>query len=482
MIKLLALFLFLLSSCSHNGLKFGDQHIQSKTEDPKPLNVMHRQTEATDKLESRFDALHPQLKESKLYQSHRDLFLKGVSRLKEPVGPTHDTRSDSLLIRWMGAWLDEIESLNPDSVEVDVGTGIEAVNLTAETLRPPELVVDPCSPNGLAPFDFRGLESCANSFASNGANERSIELYRLQVNPDNSLVAISKNTLSLARLYRASGQPAQAAAVVDEYLALYPLLKDYKDSLENADQQESLATGTSPVAMIIDKISNLQAVQADYGVMRPLFAEAYASPLTDSLLSWVRDQEKNSISRNRQKIKQQLVLISETMNKEADFKKADELMIVLETRHAWFATEFEFDRVRALINTKRATISEKAGDLSGVNVDELEKEANALMGQGQLLAARDLFQKLLSSDQKRKSALKSLNQIADNYCSEKRQMASKLFAEARSQSRAASKRDALTKALNNLDSCLKEFPDTPLKEKIVDNREVILKDLATVPE
>ena len=68
--------------------------------------------------------------------------------------------------------------------------------------------------------------------------------------------------------------------------------------------------------------------------------------------------------------------------------------------------------------------------------------------------------------------------LADSFCNEQRKATSQLFAKAQKQKDDAKKKDLLKQAIAPLDKCLSEYPDNSQKNKVVENRQFLEKELA----
>jgi hypothetical protein len=104
-------------------------------------------------------------------------------------------------------------------------------------------------------------------------------------------------------------------------------------------------------------------------------------------------------------------------------------------------------------------------------------KADELIKAGKYGEAKKLLVKLKAS-KLRKEANEKYKVLADSFCNEQRKATSQLFAKAQKQKDDAKKKELLKQAIAPLDKCLSEYPENSQKQKVVENRQFLEKELA----
>ena len=104
-------------------------------------------------------------------------------------------------------------------------------------------------------------------------------------------------------------------------------------------------------------------------------------------------------------------------------------------------------------------------------------KADELVKAGKYGEAKKLLIKLKAS-KFRKEANEKYKALADTFCNEQRKATSQLFAKAQKQKDDAKKKELLKQAIAPLDKCMSEYPDNSQKNKVIENRQFLEKELA----
>ena len=225
-------------------------------------------------------------------------------------------------------------------------------------------------------------------------------------------------------------------------------------------------------------IQNMNRVQAAYSMVKETADSLIALAPGDSLVNWANGQMQVAYKNTIAKAKKEYASIKALADDHAQFKEAAQKANELQMRYRDFEKELQIqaliDYIAGLIaaNDEEATKYWQSHDPA-----QALAKADTLIKASKFAEAKDILNKLKSSNL-RKEAGEKYQELANTFCNAQRKATSQIFAKAQKQKDAAKKKKLLQDAIEPLDKCLTEYPEYAQKQKVVDNKSFLEKELA----
>jgi hypothetical protein len=277
-----------------------------------------------------------------------------------------------------------------------------------------------------------------------------------------------------------AGQPDSATAYLQRFRIIKPLWATWEakaDSILNALGKERADRAKAFEPLVLE-IQNMNRAQAAYSMVASTADSLIALAPGDSLTAWANAQKQTAYNNTLAKAKKEYAEIKSLADDKAQFaeakKKASEFLL----RYRDFDEVLHIQELIAHIEElAQATDAEAVKYWETNDPAQALAKADELIKAGKYADAKKLLVKLKAS-KLRKEANEKYKTLADTFCNEQRKATSQLFAKAQKQKDDAKKKDLLKQAIAPLDKCLSEYPDNSQKNKVVENRQFLEKELA----
>ena len=280
-------------------------------------------------------------------------------------------------------------------------------------------------------------------------------------------------------LYRA-GYTDSATAYLERFRVIKPLWLQWEkraDSLLN-EFGKTRAEKSKQFEPMVLKIQNMNRAQSAYSLVKETADSLIALNPGDSLVAWADEQKKLAYSNTLQKARRDLAEIRALAEGRAEFNAAQEKLKDFQLRYRDFEDSLQTAALAARIQELAAVADSVAKDYwAKHDPAQALAQADTLKNQEKFPEAKDLLNKLMFSNL-RQQALEKYNALADAYCNKQRKITSQLFTKAQKQKDPQNKKSLLQDAIDSLDNCLVEYPDYSQKQKVIDNKDFLQKELA----
>jgi|GEM_PF-3984359 len=327
-------------------------------------------------------------------------------------------------------------------------------------------------------FDYYGLHERIDSLLSVGDRDGAVALLKLQVNVNNSIDELGRRTVQLAHLLSLQGQDEKAQAQLDAFLVYKPLLLHWLDSAEALERHwRPLAPDTLSLHPVTKQIANLMATRADYPTIRSWTDSLRGLPITDSLRKWSVAQDSIALARSRAKVSALEAEIYRLVLEDGAFAKATSMVEYLRGLPAEMVGTIAPDSLLAWIASTSKSEASAADPGYWKAHDPLKSltEARALKDTGKIDQAKGILRKLLQTSL-RKEARAELSALGEVYCEKKRQVALEKYSRSRKSKSAEDALGQLDLAIQTLDACLEEFPETAQRTKVLQNKDLLQQE------
>ena len=298
--------------------------------------------------------------------------------------------------------------------------------------------------------------------------------------PYKDFPALTESVFAYAdSLYRA-GFTDSATAYLERFRIIKPLWLQWEkraDSLLN-EFGKTRAEKSKQFDPMVLKIQNMNRAQSAYSLVKEIADSLIALNPGDSLVAWAGDQKKIAYNNTLQKARRDLAEIRALAEGRAEFNAAQEKLKEFQLRYRDFEDSLQTAALAARIQ-ELAAVADSVAKNYWSNHDPAQAlaQADTLKNQEKFPEAKDLLNKLMFSNL-RQQALEKYNALADAYCNKQRKITSQLFTKAQKQKDPQNKKSLLQDAIDSLDNCLVEYPDYSQKQKVIDNKDFLQKELS----
>ncbi len=320
----------------------------------------------------------------------------------------------------------------------------------------------------------------AGTQATPVADSASLQSSQYPTDPYKDFPALTESVFAYAdSLYRA-GYTDSATAYLERFRIIKPLWLQWEkraDSLLN-EFGKTRAEKSKQFDPMVLKIQNMNRAQSAYSLVKETADSLIALNPGDSLVAWAGDQKKIAYNNTLQKARRDLAEIRALAEGRAEFNAAQEKLKEFQLRYRDFEDSLQTAALAARIQELAAVADSVAKNYwSSHDPAQALAQADTLKNQEKFPEAKDLLNKLMFSNL-RQQALEKYNALADAYCNKQRKITSQLFTKAQKQKDPQNKKSLLQDAIDSLDNCLVEYPDYSQKQKVIDNKDFLQKELA----
>ena len=298
--------------------------------------------------------------------------------------------------------------------------------------------------------------------------------------PYKDFPALTESVFAYAdSLYRA-GFTDSATAYLERFRIIKPLWLQWEkraDSLLN-EFGKTRAEKSKQFDPMVLKIQNMNRAQSAYSLVKETADSLIALNPGDSLVAWAGEQKKLAFNNTLQKARRDLAEIRALAEGRAEFNAAQEKLKEFQLRYRDFEDSLQTAALAARIQELAAVADSVAKNYwSSHDPAQALAQADTLKNQEKFPEAKDILNKLMFSNL-RQQALEKYHALADAYCNKQRKVTSQLFTKAQKQKDPQNKKALLQDAIDSLDNCLVEYPDYSQKQKVIDNKDFLQKELS----
>ena len=316
--------------------------------------------------------------------------------------------------------------------------------------------------------------------ADNVAHNTPIPVMNDVLDPYTAFPALVSRVFAYADSLYAQGLTDSASAYLQRFRIIKPLWTTWEtqaDSMLN-EFGKTRAEKAKAFEPYVLTIQNMNRVQAAYSMVKETADSLIALAPGDSLVNWANGQMQIAYKNTLAKAKKDYASIKALADDHAQFKEAAQKANELQMRYRDFEKELQIqaliDYIAGLIaaNDEEATKYWQSHDPA-----QALAKADTLIKASKFAEAKDILNKLKSSNLRKEAGTK-YQELANTFCNAQRKATSQIFAKAQKQKDAAKKKKLLQDAIAPLDKCLAEYPEYTQKQKVVDNKSFLEKELA----
>ena len=325
-----------------------------------------------------------------------------------------------------------------------------------------------------------GAAQSSNQPSTQTASPADAQPSQYPPDPYKDFPALTESVFAYAdSLYRA-GFTDSATAYLERFRIIKPLWLQWEkraDSLLN-EFGKTRAEKSKQFDPMVFKIQNMNRAQSAYSLVKETADSLIALNPGDSLVAWAKYQQQIAYSNTLQKARRDLAEIRALAEGRAEFNAAQEKLKEFQLRYRDFEDSLQTAALAARIQ-ELAAVADSVAKNYWATHDPAQAlaQADTLKNQEKFPEAKDLLNKLMFSNL-RQQALEKYNALADAYCNKQRKVTSQLFTKAQKQKDPQNKKSLLQDAIDSLDNCLVEYPDYSQKQKVIDNKDFLQKELA----
>lgn len=300
------------------------------------------------------------------------------------------------------------------------------------------------------------------------------------LDPYTAFPALVSRVFAYADSLYAQGLTDSASAYLQRFRIIKPLWATWEtqaDSMLN-EFGKTRAEKAKAFEPYVLTIQNMNRVQAAYSMVKETADSLIALAPGDSLVNWANGQMQVAYKNTLAKAKKEYASIKTLADDHAQFKEAAQKANELQMRYRDFEKEIQIQALIDYIAGLMAANDEEATKYwESHDPAEALAKADELVKAGKYAEAKSLLTKLKAS-KLRKEAGTKYQELANTFCNAQRKTTSQIFAKAQKQKDAAKKKKLLQDAIEPLDKCLAEYPEYTQKQKVVDNKSFLEKELA----
>ena len=298
--------------------------------------------------------------------------------------------------------------------------------------------------------------------------------------PYTDFPALAARVFAHADSLYATGLTDSASAYLQRFRIIKPLWNTWEaqaDSMLN-EFGKTRAEKAKAFEPLVLTIQNMNRVKSAYSMVAEIADSLIALAPGDSLVNWAKVQKQNAFANTLEKAKKEFAQIKSLADDQAQFAEALKKIEEFRMRYGDFAETLRIqeytDHVKEMMQSADA---EAAKYWESHDPAEALAKADTLIKASKFAEAKDILTKLKASNLRKKAGEK-YQELANTFCNAQRKTTSQIFAKAQKQKDAAKKKKLLQDAIGPLDKCLAEYPEYTQKQKVVDNKSFLEKELA----
>lgn len=280
-------------------------------------------------------------------------------------------------------------------------------------------------------------------------------------------------------LYKA-GQNEDATAYLERFRVIKPLWEGWAARADSMllEFGKARATQTKKFESMILEIQNMNRVKAAYSMVAETADSLIAQAPGDSLTNWATAQKQIAYKNTLSKAQKDYASIKALADDQAKFAEAQKLAAEFQMRYRDFEDTLHIQAlIEHIAELASATNAEAVACWQKNDPAKALAKADTLIKAENFSAAKELLNKLKASNL-RAQAIQKYKELGDAFCNKQRKATSQIFAKAQKQKDETKKRELLMQAVVPLDKCLAEYPENSQKQKVLENKQFLEKELA----
>ena len=312
------------------------------------------------------------------------------------------------------------------------------------------------------------------------ATEQPVPARTQAPDPYTAFPALAAQVFAHADSLYTAGLTDSASAYLERFRIIKPLWSTWVarvDSLLNmfGKFRAEKAKAFEPLVL---QIQNMIRAQSAYSMVAETADSLMALAPGDSLVRWAQQQKATAYKITLTKAKKEYASIKALADDQAQFSEALNKANAFLLRYRDFENELHIQALIDYIAGLAATTnSEAAKYWESHDPAQALAKADELIKASKYTEAKSLLTKLKAS-KLRKEANDKYQELANTFCNAQRKATSQIFTKAQKQKDAAKKKKLLQDAIAPLDKCLGEYPEYGQKQKVLDNKQFLEKEIA----
>lgn len=331
-----------------------------------------------------------------------------------------------------------------------------------------------------SPDSIPAASSRKEQATDNVAHNSPIPVMNDVLDPYTAFPVLAARIFAHADSLYAQGQTDSASTYLQRFRIIKPLWATWESQADSMLNEfgKTRAEKAKAFEPYVLTIQNMNRVQAAFSMVKETADSLIALAPGDSLVNWAKGQMQTAYKNTLAKAKKEYAGIKALADDHAQFKEAAQKASELQMRYRDFEKELQIqaliDYIAALMTANDA---EAAKYWESHDPAEALAKADTLIGSTKFAEAKALLTKLKAS-KLRKEANQKYAELANTFCNAQRKATSQIFAKAQKQKDSAKKKKLLQDAIAPLEKCLSEYPENSQKEKVLDNKRFLEKELA----
>lgn len=309
--------------------------------------------------------------------------------------------------------------------------------------------------------------------------ESSSSAQSVVIDPYTAFPAMVSEVFEYADSLYKQGKVDEAVAYLQRFRVIKPLWNQWENQadsmlLEFGKTNAERAKQYEPMVL---EILNMNRARSAYSLVAQVADSLVALAPGDSLENFARQQKMVAFNNTLDKAGKEKIEIMKLATDQAKFAEAEQKAVEFQMRYRDFEDAL---KIQAMIdeirNMAASNDSEAAAYWQKNDPAEALAKAKGFVEKAKFAEAKELLTKLKASVL-RKEAVEEYNKLADAFCNAQRKNTSLLFGKAQKQKDSVKKASLLKEAIASLDKCLSEYPENSQKQKVLDNKKFLQKEL-----
>lgn len=300
------------------------------------------------------------------------------------------------------------------------------------------------------------------------------------VNPYQDIPALVEKVLKHADTLLSNGESDSAASYLEKFIVLKPLWDEWQAQAQTiyTKTKRTQAERAEEFKSLTLQITNMNSVGSSFELIKEFTDSLISLKPGDSLILWAQKQNQLAYKKNLNKARQEKEKILTAANTSNQFKTAQEQIRSLKAHYYYFEDSLQLESTLLQLEELEASISKKDQLFWETNDPQKSLEqAQKWTTEKKYSQAKSLLLKLKSSVLRQK-AIEQMDLLAESYCNDERKKTSVLYKAALKTKKTTQKKEKLTQAIEALNRCLDEYPEYKQKDKVLNNKQFIEKELS----
>jgi len=319
----------------------------------------------------------------------------------------------------------------------------------------------------------------SSSVATAQVSESSSSAAPSVIDPYTAFPAIASEVFEHADTLYKQGKVDEAVKYLQRFRVIKPLWSQWENQVDSLLNEfgKTNAERAKQFEPLVLEIQNMNRARSNYSLVAEVADSLISLIPGDSLTNFANQQKQIAYNNTLDKARKEKSEILKLATDQAKFAEAEQKALEFQMRYRDFEGPL---KIQAMIdeikNMSASNDAEAAAYWKNNDPAEALAKAKDQVEKSKFAEAKELLNKLKASPL-RKEAIEEYNKLADAFCNAQRKNTSQLFGKAQKQKDEAKKKALLTDAIASLDKCLAEYPDNSQKQKVIDNKNFLQKEL-----